>query len=218
MAETDTGGSGVDSWEDLRKALLTQAKEGTGGEALWDIEEIHAALEEANAKGLNPKLVLSCWEACRSQEEFTKELDRMIAGRKTRIFSVDDEASFGELLKLNLEKTERYEVAVESDPRKALERAKAFHPDLIILDVIMPEISGPELVRQLRADKETRGVPIMMLTSLLEGSEVGAVTREGILYLSKPIRTVKLIHCIEEHLKSVYGGGTSRSGAFSDPF
>lgn len=207
----------TETWDALRQALLEVERDGDG--AHWDLDEIHAALEEANAKGLNPKLILSCWESCRSQKEFSSELQNLISGRKKRLLSVDDEASFGELLKMNLEKSRRYEVAVETDPRAALERAKTFQPDLVILDVVMPGLSGPELVRQLREDEATRGLPIIMLTSLLEGSEAGAVTRDGILYISKPVRTNQLIHCIEEHLGMRAGTvGVSSGGGFTDPF
>lgn len=193
-------------WEELRQ-LLEEAEE----DALWDPEEIHAALEEANSKGISPKVVLACWESCRSQaEDFHTELKALVAGRKRRVFAVDDEESFSELLKLNLEKAGLYEVEVESDPTVALEHAKAFNPDVIILDVVMPSIHGPELAKHLRAAPELTHVPIIMLTSLMEGSESGGVTRDGLLYLAKPVRIKNLVHCIEEHVREGAGKMISR--------
>lgn len=196
-------------WDELRR-LLEEAE----AEALWDPEEIHAALEEANNKGISPKVVLACWESCRSQAaDFHTELKALVAGRKRRIFAVDDEESFSELLKMNLEKTGLYEVEVESDPRGALAHAKKFKPDVIILDVVMPFIHGPELARQFRADADLSQIPIIMLTSLMEGSESGGVTRDGLLYLAKPIRIKNLVHCIEEHVRRGAGNVVS-SGRF----
>ncbi len=193
-------------WDELRD-LLREAE----NESMWDPEEIHAALEEANNKGISPKMVLACWESCRSQEaDFHTELKDLVAGRKRRIFAVDDEESFSELLKMNLEKVGLYEVEVESDPTAALEHAKRFKPDVIILDVVMPAIHGPELASQLRADDDLVHVPIIMLTSLMEGSESGGVTRDGLLYLAKPIRIKNLVHCIEEHVRRGAGTVVSR--------
>ncbi len=200
---------GDSQWDELRQ-LLKEAED----DALWDPEEIHAALEEANTKGLSAKMVLACWESCRSQAaDFHTELKALVAGRKRRIFAVDDEESFSELLKMNLEKTGRYEVGVESNPVAAQEHAKKFKPDLIILDVVMPDIHGPELAKRLRADEELTHVPIIMLTSLMEGSETGGVTRDGLLYLAKPIRIKNLVHCIEEHVREGAGNVVS-SGRF----
>lgn len=193
-------------WDELRK-MLKEAED----DALWDPEEIHAALEEANNKGISAKVVLACWDSCRSQAaDFHTELKALVAGRKRRIFAVDDEEDFSELLKMNLEKAGLYEVEIESDPAAALDHAKEFRPDLIILDVVMPEIHGPELAKQLRADAELVNVPIIMLTSLMEGSESGGVTRDGLLYLAKPIRIKNLVHCIEEHVRKGAGTVVSR--------
>ncbi|MFT4641277.1 MAG: CheY-like chemotaxis protein [Verrucomicrobiales bacterium] len=197
-------------WDELRR-LLKEAED----EAMWDPEEIHAALEEANAKNISAKVVLACWESCRSQAaDFGTELKALVARRKRRIFSVDDEADFSELLKMNLEKAGAYEVQVESDARVALERAKAFQPDLIILDVVMPGIHGPELAKQMRADPELTNIPIIMLTALMEGSASGGVTRDGLLYLAKPIPMKNLVHCIEEHIRK--GAGEMDSGGRFD--
>ena len=69
---------------------------------------------------------------------------------------------------------------------------------------------GPELAKQLRAEEELIHVPIIMLTSLMEGSESGGVTRDGLLYLAKPIRIKNLVHCIEEHVRKGAGQLVSR--------
>ncbi len=206
---SDTSDQTQSQWENLRQ-LLREAED----EALWDPDEIHAALEAANNKGISSKVVLACWEACRSRKDFPSKLNALVSGRKKRILAVDDEESFGELLKMNLEKAGAYEVEIQSDPRVAIDRARAFEPDLIILDVIMPGIDGPELLRQLKADDDLSSIPIIMLTSLLEGSEAGGVTREGILYLSKPIRIKKLVYCIEEHVEGMDGASASSLGRF----
>ena len=80
----------------------------------------------------------------------------------------------------------------------------------------MPDIHGPELAKQLRGCEELAHVPIIMLTSLMEGSESGGVTRDGLLYLAKPIRIKNLVHCIEEHVRQGAGNVVSSSGGRFD--
>ena len=130
---------------------------------------------------------------------------------KHRILIVDDEAIFARLLKLNLERTGQYEVATEERGRQALGTAQAFHPDLILLDVIMPDLNGKEVAKQLEATPELRNVPVVFVTA--------AVSRDDLLEdpqplgrhtcLAKPVRLEEVVTCIEEHL----GNGANGSGA-----
>ena len=69
---------------------------------------------------------------------------------KQRIFIVDDEAGFTRLLKLTLEKTGNFQVQEENDGTNAWLEARAFKPDIIFLDIVMPKIDGGDVAQQIR--------------------------------------------------------------------
>ena len=122
-----------------------------------------------------------------------------------RILLVDDEESYLDLLKMNIERTGRYEVQTESDPTAAVKHIEEFKPDLCVIDVIMPEMDGFELLRVIREKSHLSSVPLIMLTALLRDADEDARTHENTLVLSKPVDTKKLLFCIDEHVRS---GGT----------
>jgi CheY-like chemotaxis protein len=198
-------------WEELRRELAELA--GRVGEHRWvdeegetpwiDEEDLRAALVQAYSSGIDAKVILSCREACKSRAEFRDRLERVTRERlmrKRRILAFDDEGGFLELMKLNLERTRRYEVRIETTTDRALEALGEFQPDLVITDIVMPGIDGPELVNLIRANEETRSIPIIMLTALLDRELSQGVTLDGLLHLAKPVATKELVHCIEQHL------------------
>jgi DNA-binding response OmpR family regulator len=165
---------------------------------------------EANAKGLDVELVVQCRQACRSHTEFLEGLRQLISevpARKRRVLAVDDEADFLALLKANLERSRRYEVAALTDPSEFERTAIEFRPDLVLLDVVMPGRDGLELLAALRGDERLRATPVIMLTALAHGSTGGGVAKDGVLYLSKPVKMKRLVHCIEEHIEASARGG-----------
>lgn len=109
---------------------------------------------------------------------------------KGKVLSVDDEESFGKLLRLNLERR-GYEVRCESDSKKALQAALEFHPDVILLDIVMPGLDGGDLINLFRSNSVLKDVPTLMVTALVENNESrGAVLQapEGVDMLAKPLR------------------------------
>ena len=125
-----------------------------------------------------------------------------MAGKK-KILIIDDEEDFGKMVKLNLERSGDYEVKCETKGGNAVASAKAFAPDLIFLDVIMPDVDGGEAMAQLKADPAVKNIPIVFLTAIITDRE--AAQQEGIVagrpFLAKPITTAKLISCINKYLK-----------------
>ncbi len=107
-------------------------------------------------------------------------------GERT-ILIVDDEADLLDMLSYNLEK-DGYEVATARNGLEGLERARKIRPDLIILDVMMPEMDGIEVCRSIRRDQQLRRTPVIMLTArtqdddYVRGLDVGAD-----VYLGKPV-------------------------------
>ena len=123
------------------------------------------------------------------------------AGAEARVLVVDDEESIVQLLCTAL----RYEgFATESaaSGREALSAAAAFRPDLVLLDVMLPDVSGLEVCRRVRRDEATAQLPILMLTAKGEemdrvvGFEVGADD-----YVSKPFSPRELVLRIEAILR-----------------
>ena len=78
---------------------------------------------------------------------------------KKRILIIDDEASFTRMVKLNLEKTGAFEVREENLALEAVATARAFKPDLILLDVIMPTMDGGDVAAQIQKDRVLRDTP-----------------------------------------------------------
>ena len=111
-------------WEELRAALAEQARTTAEG-TWWDEAEIRDAVMEVNARGVDVDLAFQCRSACRSHVDFLEGMQRLmeeLPPRKARVLMVDDEESFLRLVKMNLERTHRYEVSTVSDPQTALEK------------------------------------------------------------------------------------------------
>jgi two-component system alkaline phosphatase synthesis response regulator PhoP len=105
-----------------------------------------------------------------------------------KVLVVDDEEPILELLKYNLEK-QGYDVRTAADGHQAVEQAKKFHPDLVLLDIMMPKMDGVEACRQIRAMPEMVNTFIVFLTARAEEySEVAAFDVGADDYILKPIK------------------------------
>lgn len=105
-----------------------------------------------------------------------------------KVLVVDDEESILELLRYNLEK-EGYEVKTAGNGVKAIELAKKFHPDLVLLDIMMPEMDGVETCRLLREIPELKKTFIVFLTARAEEySEIAGFNVGADDYITKPIK------------------------------
>ncbi|MBK5279639.1 MAG: response regulator transcription factor [Bacteroidia bacterium] len=105
-----------------------------------------------------------------------------------KILVVDDEEPILELLKYNLEK-EGYEVRVAADGQAGVEIAKKFHPDLVLLDIMMPKMDGVETCRLLRDNPDLENTFIVFLTARAEEySEIAAFDVGADDYILKPIK------------------------------
>lgn len=122
---------------------------------------------------------------------------------KKKILIIDDEKDFVDMVKWNLEKTGKYKVTIETDPRHGFGVAKATKPDLILLDVIMPAMDGGDVERQMREDKEIKDIPIVFLTAIVKNEEVPSEDGKiaGHSFLAKPVSLDKLIESIEKNIK-----------------
>jgi CheY-like chemotaxis protein len=122
--------------------------------------------------------------------------------RKKNILIVDDEVSLTRLMRIALERTGKYEVRAENDSRVVLAAALEFKPDLIILDLIMPEQDGGDVAEALRKHPELKEIPIVFLSASVRKSEIdshGGVLG-GFPFLSKPVSAETISAYIEKHL------------------
>jgi CheY-like chemotaxis protein len=121
---------------------------------------------------------------------------------KKRIMIVDDEAPLTRLLKLSLERTGRYVVQVENRAQEAVRSAESFLPDLVLMDVMMPEIDGGALAAQFQTRPPLKHVPIVFLTAAVKRKEVQGRRGEigGLPFLAKPIALQEITRCLEHYL------------------
>ena len=123
------------------------------------------------------------------------------------ILIVDDNSQNAELLEAYLEPLQ-CSVRIASDGIEALDQIKQKHPDLVLLDIMMPRMSGFEVCRRLKQDPDTRDIPIVMVTALNELADVERGVDSGADdFLSKPINKLELITRVKSllrvrHLKS----------------
>ncbi len=136
-----------------------------------------------------------------SNLEFSGSVARSMVEKKRRILIVDNDHDSTHLVKILLEKTGRYFVLEENDATKAHQSARNFRPDLILLDIVMPETDGGEVAAEVQADPELQNTPIIFLTALVTRAEAKAGLRiQGHPFLAKPISIPELVNGIEENL------------------
>jgi two-component system, OmpR family, response regulator len=126
---------------------------------------------------------------------------------KKKVLIIDDETAFTNIVKLTLEGRGAYEVCVENNSRQAIATARKFWPDVIVLDVVMPELDGGEVHTQFMADPVLKHIPIIFLTAIVRQKEVDehAGMIGGSFYLAKPVSADGLISAIEEHSRTLAG-------------
>ena len=119
-----------------------------------------------------------------------------------RILVVDDEPSVTRTLKLNLEASGGYDVLAENHAANALTAARIFQPDLILLDVMMPEMDGGEIAARLRADPLLRETPVIFFTAIVSNEETEGheMVKGTYPFLAKPVDVGELKKSIEEHV------------------
>lgn len=117
-----------------------------------------------------------------------------------RILIVDDESGFTHLLRLTLESTGKFLVEEVNDGRRALEVARYFKPDIVFLDVVMPDIDGGDVAKQLRADPEFVELPIIFLTAIVSSREAQHQSDiGGFPFLAKPVSVETIARAVAEH-------------------
>jgi DNA-binding response OmpR family regulator len=121
---------------------------------------------------------------------------------RAKILIADDNPEGAELLDAYLDGTE-YDVETANDGDDTLKKVQTFQPDLILLDVMMPKISGFEVCKRLKAKPETRGIVILMITALDQHHDIDRGVEVGTNdFLTKPINKTELLLRIKAALAS----------------
>ncbi len=122
--------------------------------------------------------------------------------RPPRILIADDNPQGVELLEAYLGDSE-YEIRTAADGEAALQQVREWQPDLILLDIMMPKISGFEVCKRVRANPATRDTAVLMVTALDQPSDVERAVEAGTDdFLTKPINKTELLLRIRSLLKS----------------
>lgn len=116
------------------------------------------------------------------------------------VVAVDDEANIRRLVEINLKRA-GYRVTTACDGVDALAKIRADRPDLVLLDLMMPQMDGFEVLRQLKADPVTAAIPVVLVTvqmqdaSFVEGWSQGAAD-----YLTKPFSLTDLLAVVQRYV------------------
>ena len=118
-----------------------------------------------------------------------------------RILIVDDNEANRELLEAHLEDL-TVELAFAVDGQDAMDKVAEFRPDLILLDVMMPKLSGFEVCEQIKNNAQTRSIMILMVTALNELGDIERAVEAGTNdFLSKPVNKIELLKRVENMLR-----------------
>lgn len=126
--------------------------------------------------------------------------------RKIRVLLVDDDVDFARMTQLSLERTGKFEVTTKLDAKSGLEAATSSSPDVILLDLMMPQQSGGWLFNELRQDELLSHIPVITVSALIEKpddqeSALPERDKSGMISLWKPLNPDVLINAIEAEMK-----------------
>ncbi len=118
-----------------------------------------------------------------------------------QILLIDDEENLVSVIKICLQKLGRWKVLTAASGAEGLRHAEAFLPDAILLDVMMPDLDGLTVLRQLRANPKTQDISVILLTAKMQSSyqnEYAQLDIAGVL--AKPFDPLKLAHHVAQML------------------
>ncbi|MCK5544069.1 MAG: response regulator [Desulfobulbaceae bacterium] len=120
---------------------------------------------------------------------------------------VDDDIDFAGAVKILLESKD-YEVVLAHDGKEGLEKARSVNPDLVILDVMMPEMNGYDVCVVLKADPKLCRIPVILLTAVDQVMFKTSYTKQmGLMteaddYIAKPVESAELVKRVEDLIRS----------------
>ncbi|MFH1688153.1 MAG: response regulator [bacterium] len=129
-------------------------------------------------------------------------MSQKIQTTTARVLVVDDEPEITEIVETFLTES-GYQVSVENTPNNAAARAREFHPDVILLDIMMPGIDGYSICEDLKSDPEFASTPIIFLTGKDRNDDMGRSFRSGgDMFIKKPFSCERLLEIVNIVLMS----------------
>jgi DNA-binding response OmpR family regulator len=123
-----------------------------------------------------------------------------------RILIIDDEEDFARFIKKDLEQTGEFKAEMLNDAKDVLKGVKLFMPDLILLDLVMPDIGGLEVCEILNNDKDTQEIPIIIVSALGGYTDIKRAYKLGVIgYLTKPFDFAQLLDEVRKALSRKEG-------------
>jgi CheY-like chemotaxis protein len=112
---------------------------------------------------------------------------------RRRVLLIEDEPDIREITCLSLESIAGWETASAASGKEGLEEAGRYHPDAILLDVMMPDMDGPTTLKELRSDPRTRDIPVILMTAKVLNSERSQLGQLGVQgFIAKPFDPLNL--------------------------
>lgn len=143
---------------------------------------------------INKNILMTIVRIAALIEAIASQVQRAIE-KTHKVLLVDDDVRLTRRLKLSLERKTDFMVRTENNSLSVLDTVREFSPDLIVLDLYMPQRNGDEVLRMLQADPELSKIDVIFLTSLLTREEAGKKGKEiqGHLFMAKPVEDHALI-------------------------
>ncbi len=124
---------------------------------------------------------------------------------RKKVLVVDDEEDFCFFVRENLLTSGKFDVVIATTGRRGIELAETEVPDIILLDMVMPDISGETVLEHLRENPSTASIPVIFLTALVTRQDTGKDMFKKIgnsYFIAKPVRTRELITSIDQVLRA----------------
>ena len=122
---------------------------------------------------------------------------------KKKVLVVDDNEVITKFMKSSLEALASCQVMVANSGSQGIEAARSFNPDIIFLDIVMPDMEGSQVAEHIRKDPSLSNTPIIFLTGIISQEE--AEKSDGIIggqkYLAKPMTREQLVDCINQYAR-----------------
>ncbi|MDF1741563.1 MAG: response regulator [Verrucomicrobiales bacterium] len=126
--------------------------------------------------------------------------------KKKSILIIDDEASFARMTKIFLEGKGDYDVSYETESMKAVETTRSTNPDLILLDLVMPELDGGDVLARFNDDPVLKSIPVLFVTSMVSQDDTSddSLVQSGDNIMIPKTSPPEFVHqCIQDKLAGV---------------
>jgi two-component system, OmpR family, alkaline phosphatase synthesis response regulator PhoP len=135
-------------------------------------------------------------------EQGERVVAKQVPKKQARVLVAEDNPEGAELLQAYLSETD-YDVEIVPDGEETLRKVREWHPDVLLLDVMMPKISGFEVCKQIKADPATRDIVVLMVTALDQPSDVDRAVAAGTNdFFTKPVNKTELLLRVRAALSS----------------